>query len=100
MAYDSYARHLERQGFSGQQLLLQKRRFYEAYAYVLTAKWTADWALMNTGDPARPQEKDVHSLNRERVNGVVANTDDWYRLFDVKPTDKLYLAPEDRVRIW
>ena len=100
MAYDTYARHLERQGFSGQQLLLQKRRFYEAYAYVLTAKWTADWALMNTGDPARPQEKDVHSLNRERVNGVVANTDDWYRLFDVKPTDKLYLAPEDRVRIW
>ena len=26
--------------------------------------------------------------------------DDWYRLYDVKPTDKLYVAPEDRVKIW
>ena len=37
---------------------------------------------------------------RERVNGVVTNTDDWYDLFDVKPTDKLYLAPVKRIRIW
>ena len=29
-----------------------------------------------------------------------SNTDDWYDLFDVKPTDKLYLAPEKRIRIW
>jgi predicted metalloendopeptidase len=42
----------------------------------------------------------VHSLFRERVNGVVTNTDDWYDLFDVKPTDKLYLAPEKRIRSW
>ena len=24
----------------------------------------------------------------------------WYRLYDVKPTDKLYLAPEQHVKIW
>ena len=45
-------------------------------------------------------EKDEHSLYRERVNGVVVNSDDWYDLFDVKPGNKLYLAPENRVRIW
>ena len=39
-------------------------------------------------------------MERERVNGVARNTDYWYELFDVKPTDKLYLAPEERVRIW
>ena len=100
LAYDSYVKHLVSQGFTGQQLLLQKQRFYEAYAYYRSGKWTADFALKCTGDPARPEEKDEHSLDRERVNGVVANTDDWYRFFDVKPTDKLYLAPEDRVRIW
>ena len=43
---------------------------------------------------------DVHSPEKYRVNGVVRNMDAWYPLFDVKPTDKLYVAPADRVRIW
>jgi len=43
---------------------------------------------------------DVHSPEKYRVNGVVRNMDAWYPLFDVKPSDKLYVAPADRVRIW
>ena len=43
---------------------------------------------------------DVHSPEKYRVNGVVRNMDAWYPLFDVKPSDKLYVAPQDRVRIW
>lgn len=35
-----------------------------------------------------------------RVNGPVRNIDAWYDAFNVKPGDKLYLAPEARVRIW
>ena len=35
-----------------------------------------------------------------RVNGVVRNVDAWYTAFDVKPGDKLYLPPEQRVHIW
>jgi len=35
-----------------------------------------------------------------RVNGVVRNMDAWYAAFDAKPTDRLYLAPAERVRIW
>jgi putative endopeptidase len=31
---------------------------------------------------------------------VVRNFDEWYEAFDVQPEDALYLAPEDRVRIW
>jgi endothelin-converting enzyme/putative endopeptidase len=34
------------------------------------------------------------------VNGVVRNMDAWYAAFDAKPTDRLYLAPAERVRIW
>jgi predicted metalloendopeptidase len=30
----------------------------------------------------------------------VRNIDAWYAAFDVKPAEKLYLAPEERVRIW
>jgi putative endopeptidase len=41
-----------------------------------------------------------HSPNQFRVNGVVRNVDAWYQAFDVKPGDKLYLPPEERVHIW
>ena len=101
LAYDSYVKHLKKQGFAGEQLRLQQQRFYEAYAYFWSAKWTADYAKNKTLDNTEKGiTKDEHSLFRERVNGVVTNTDDWYDLFDVKPTDKLYLSPEKRIRIW
>jgi putative endopeptidase len=35
-----------------------------------------------------------------RVNGVVRNIDEWYEAFDIQPGDAMYLATEDRVRIW
>ncbi len=101
LAYDSYVKHLKKQGFTGDQLRLQKQRFYEAYGYLWSAKWNAEHAKNKTlGNEAKGVKKDEHSLFRERVNGIVTNTDDWYDLFDVKPTDKLYLAPEKRIRIW
>ena len=101
LAYDSYMRHLKKQGFTGDQLRLQKQRFYEAYGYMWCGKWNATHAKGSTlGDDANNIEKDNHSLARERINGVVTNTDDWYDLFDVKPGNKLYLAPEKRIRIW
>jgi putative endopeptidase len=43
---------------------------------------------------------DPHSPPKFRVNGVVRNMDAWYDAFQVAPSDKLYLAPDDRVRIW
>ena len=101
LAYDSYVKQLKKQGFTGDQLRLQKQRFYEAYGYFWSGKWTAEFAKNKTlGNDSKGVVKDEHSLFRERVNGVVTNTDDWYDLFDVKPTDKLYVAPEKRIRIW
>ena len=41
-----------------------------------------------------------HSPNEFRVNGSVRNQDEFYRVFDLKPGDKLYLPPEQRVRLW
>ncbi len=43
---------------------------------------------------------DPHSPRVFRVNGVVHNVDGWYDAFGVKPGDKLYVAPADRVNIW
>ncbi|MFI2752829.1 M13 family metallopeptidase [Cellulomonas sp. P22] len=43
---------------------------------------------------------DPHSPDEFRCNGVVRNVDEFYDAFDVQPEDALYLAPEERVRIW
>jgi putative endopeptidase len=42
---------------------------------------------------------DVHAPGPFRAQ-TVRNLDDWYKAFDVKPDQKLYLAPADRVQIW
>jgi predicted metalloendopeptidase len=43
---------------------------------------------------------DPHSPPEYRVNGVVRNIDAWYDAFGVTAEDALFLAPEERVRIW
>jgi len=42
---------------------------------------------------------DPHSPGEYRAD-TVRNIDAWYAAFDPKPGDTLYLAPEERVRIW
>jgi len=42
---------------------------------------------------------DGHSPDEYRAD-TVRNLDAWYRAFEVKPGDKLYLPPAARVRIW
>ena len=42
---------------------------------------------------------DGHSPDEYRAD-TVRNLDAWYQAFDVKPGDKLYLSPDQRVRIW
>ncbi|WP_304064737.1 M13 family metallopeptidase [Pedobacter glucosidilyticus] len=43
---------------------------------------------------------DTHSPNEYRTIGPLVNMDAWYTAFDVKPGDKLYKAPENRIKIW
>ncbi|MEZ6121915.1 MAG: M13-type metalloendopeptidase [Planctomycetaceae bacterium] len=43
---------------------------------------------------------DPHSPSAFRANGPVSNLDAFYDAFDVKPGDKLYKAPADRIQIW
>jgi putative endopeptidase len=63
--------------------------------------WAQVWRGKERDDALRQQlVTDPHSPEEERVNAVVRNVDAWYAAFDVKPGDKLYVAPEDRVKIW
>ena len=63
--------------------------------------WAQAWAGKMQPDAIRQLTiGDPHSYRKFRVNGVVRNVDAWYPAFGVKPGEKLYLAPADRVRIW
>jgi putative endopeptidase len=63
--------------------------------------WAQAWRGKVRDDAIRRQVvSDPHSPRVFRVNGVVRNIDAWYTLFDVKPTEKLHVAPEQRVHIW
>jgi len=54
-----------------------------------------------TREPALRQQviTDGHAPDEYRAD-TVRNLDAWYEAFDVKPGEKLYLAPDQRVRIW
>lgn len=69
------------------------QRFFMAWAQV--------WRNVTRDEMVRQlMVADPHSPARYRINGLVRNFDEWYKAFDVKPGDKLYLPPEERVRIW
>ncbi len=48
----------------------------------------------------RHLQEDVHSPGDARVNAGVANLSWWYKAFNIKKTDKFYIAPENRAKIW
>ena len=69
------------------------QRFFMAFAQVWRSKYREETARqLLLVDP--------HSPPQYRVNGIVRNFDEWYRAFGVKPGDKLYLPPAERIRIW
>ena len=77
----------DKDGFTADQ------RFFLSYAAV--------WA-----DNIRPEEilnrtkVDPHALGKWRVDGALPHIDAWYKAFDIKQEDALYLPKEKRVSIW
>ncbi len=45
-------------------------------------------------------KSDPHSPDQFRVNGPLSNLDAFYKTYKLKPGDKLYRAPQERVSIW
>jgi len=63
--------------------------------------WAQLWRTQYRDDALRQQlVNGTHSPGQIRSFGPLRNMDAWYEAFNVKPGDKLYVKPEDRVRIW
>jgi len=74
-------------GFTGEQ------RFYIGFAQVWQMKARDEFALVLL-------KTDPHSPEQFRANGTVQNQPEFYKAFNVKPGDKMYLPAKNRVIIW
>jgi len=92
VAYDAYKKSLSGKaaptidGFTGDQ------RFYLGWAQV----WRRNYREANLRQRLLT---DPHSPSPQRTD-VVRNLDPWYAAYKPTPAQKLYLQPQQRVRIW
>ena len=93
MAYTAYKLSLKGKEAPVIDGLTGDQRFFLAWAQVWKSKAREETILNRL-------KTDSHSPPQYRINGPLRNLNEWYKAFDVKPGDKLYLPPEQRVRIW
>ena len=93
MAYTAYKLSLGGKPAPAIDGLSGDQRFFLAWAQVWKGKYR-DEALVNL------IKTNPHSPVMYRANGPLRNFDPWYQAFEVKPGDAMYVAPEQRVRIW
>jgi predicted metalloendopeptidase len=93
VAYRAYIRSLGGaeapviDGYTGAQ------RFFLGYGQAWRTKW-------REGLMREVVLTDPHAPSEFRANGVVANMDEFYAAFGVKPGDKLWRPAAERVKIW
>ncbi|MGI6231991.1 MAG: M13 family metallopeptidase [Prevotella sp.] len=70
-----------------------EQRFFIAYAGV--------WGQNITDQEIRNRVKrDPHALGEWRVNGALPHIEAWYKAFNVKKGDKMYLPENERLKLW
>jgi putative endopeptidase len=63
--------------------------------------WAGAWSSKaREAEVIRRLALDPHSPPEFRCNAVVRNIDDFHDAFSITDSDGMWLAPEDRVRIW
>lgn len=69
------------------------KKIFETYAINWASQFTSIYKeyLFN---------EDNHSPNKNRANAVLSTLDKFYEVYEIKDTDRMYVAPEDRVSVW
>jgi len=93
IAYKAYKISLQGKEAPVIEGLTGDQRFYMGWAQVWRDK-TRDEQVINR------LKSDPHSPDKFRTNGTLKNQPAFYEAFDVKPGDKMYLPPDQRVIIW
>ena len=94
VAYDALQMYLKDNGDPGKiSNFTQDQRFFMSWATVWRTKST-DQYMMNQ------VKTDPHSPGYFRSFGPLVNQDSFQKAFNIKEGDKLYVAPENRIKIW
>ncbi len=93
-AYDGLQRFYKENGRPGEiDGLTPEQRFFMSWATV--------WRTKQREEALRNQIKtDPHSPGRYRATEPLKNIDAFYEAFGIEEGDPMYVAPENRVRIW
>jgi putative endopeptidase len=93
IAYEAFKKTKEGQSNEKIDGFTPDQRFFLSWAQV--------WRSSQRDEAARQRIlTDPHSPELFRTNAPLTNMDAWYKAFDIKPTNKLYKKPEDRIKIW
>jgi predicted metalloendopeptidase len=93
IAYKAYKLSLHGKKAPVIEGLTGDQRFYMGFAQV--------WRLkMREAAQIQQIKTDPHAPGQFRANGPMRNQPGFYDAFSVKPGDKMYLAPKDRVIMW
>ena len=93
-AYDGLQIHLKEHGNPGEiDGFTPEQRFFMSWATVWRTKMREE-ALRNR------IKTDPHSPGQYRAYVPLQNIDAFYEAFNVQPGDPMYVAPEERVKIW
>ncbi|SEF65971.1 putative endopeptidase [Halpernia humi] len=94
IAFDALQMYLKDHGTPGKiSGYTQNQRFF--------LSWGTVWRTLATDQSKMNAAKtDPHSPGYFRSFGPLVNTDAFYKAFDLKPGDKLYKAPDQRIKIW
>jgi len=93
-AYDGLQLHLKEHGSPGLiDGFTPEQRFFMSWATV--------WRTKMRDEALKTRIKtDPHSPGMYRATQPLINMEVFYTAFDIKSTDDMYLAPEERVKIW
>ena len=94
VAFDALKMYIADKGNPGKiSGFTQEQRFFMS--------WATIWRTLATDKYKVNQVKtDPHSPGYFRATGPIINIDGFHEAFDTKPGDKMYKAPEERIRMW
>jgi len=90
IALKAYMKIAKKKGIPREKAL---RMFFTELAKTWRGLYTEQFAKMII-------DTNPHPLGEFRVNGTLQNMEQFYEVFGIKKGDKMYLAPEKRVKVW
>lgn len=93
ISYQAFKKATQTQPLPVKEGFTPEQRFFLSYSNVWAGNVRAEEILKRT-------KSDPHSLGKWRVNGALPHIQAWYKAFNIKAGDPMFVPVEKRVSIW